>query len=184
MPRANRFFLPGQIWHITHRCHRKSFLLRFARDRRGYLSWLLEPVSYTGTCATEARWDAVRGGEPEAICRYCEGSRQRDAPRSPRPFGLRPGRSSTALPSLTISAYGLRRAPCIRSVLATTHHAPVYEMGSEHIREHRSTDSRLRACFPGRRARTGRLSGEARAPGDPLSARWRERHYWTHRRRE
>src|SRR6185295_8801787 len=86
MPRANRFFLPGQIWHITHRCHRKSFLLRFARDRRGYLSWLLEPISYVGTCATEARWDAGRGGEPEAICRYCEGSRQRDAPRSPRPL--------------------------------------------------------------------------------------------------
>src|SRR5499426_4211736 len=45
----------------------------------------LEPISYIGTCATEARWDAGRGGEPEAICRYCEGSRQRDAPRSPRP---------------------------------------------------------------------------------------------------
>jgi hypothetical protein len=23
MPRANRHFLPGHIWHITHRCHRK-----------------------------------------------------------------------------------------------------------------------------------------------------------------
>ena len=37
MPRANRYFLPGQIWHITHRCHEKSFLLGFARDRRSYL---------------------------------------------------------------------------------------------------------------------------------------------------
>jgi hypothetical protein len=34
MPRANRHFLPGQLWHITHRCHEKSFLLRFPRDRR------------------------------------------------------------------------------------------------------------------------------------------------------
>src|SRR5262249_28666287 len=75
-------------------------------------------------------WDAGRGGEPEAICRYYEGSRQRDAPRSPRPSGLRPGRSFTALPSSTISTYGLRRVPCIRSVLATTQHEPGYETGS------------------------------------------------------
>ena len=25
MPRANRHFLPGYVWHITHRCHRKKF---------------------------------------------------------------------------------------------------------------------------------------------------------------
>jgi hypothetical protein len=23
MPRANRHFLPGHVWHITHRCDRK-----------------------------------------------------------------------------------------------------------------------------------------------------------------
>ena len=34
MPRANRYFLPGYIWHITHRCHKKEFLLKFARDRQ------------------------------------------------------------------------------------------------------------------------------------------------------
>mgnify|MGYP006287661501 CR=1 FL=1 len=42
MPRANRYFLPGYIWHITHRCHRRDFLLRFIRDRRRYLHWLFE----------------------------------------------------------------------------------------------------------------------------------------------
>lgn len=42
MPRANRHFLPGHIWHITHRCHRKSFLLKFARDRQSYLRWIFE----------------------------------------------------------------------------------------------------------------------------------------------
>lgn len=36
MPCANRHFLPGCVWHITHRCHRKSFLLKFARDRAGF----------------------------------------------------------------------------------------------------------------------------------------------------
>jgi putative transposase len=42
MPRANRYFLPGHIWHITHRCHQKAFILKFARDRRRYLRWVFE----------------------------------------------------------------------------------------------------------------------------------------------
>ncbi len=42
MPRANRHYLPGHIWHITHRCHQKQFLLRFARDRPAWLGWLFE----------------------------------------------------------------------------------------------------------------------------------------------
>lgn len=28
MPRANRCFLPNHVWHITHRCHKKEFLLK------------------------------------------------------------------------------------------------------------------------------------------------------------
>jgi len=50
MPRANRHFLPGQLWHITHRCHEKSFLLKFARDRRRYLHWLFEAKKRFGLC--------------------------------------------------------------------------------------------------------------------------------------
>jgi putative transposase len=42
MPRANRHFLPGYVWHITHRCHEKKFLLKFARDRQRYLRWVFE----------------------------------------------------------------------------------------------------------------------------------------------
>ncbi len=42
MPRANRHFIPGVVWHITHRCHKKEFLLKFARDRRRWLRWLFE----------------------------------------------------------------------------------------------------------------------------------------------
>ena len=33
MPRANRHIVPGQIWHIPHRCHKKQWLLKFAKDR-------------------------------------------------------------------------------------------------------------------------------------------------------
>ena len=42
MPRANRIFLPGHIWHITHRCHKKEFLLKFAKDRQRWLHWLFQ----------------------------------------------------------------------------------------------------------------------------------------------
>jgi putative transposase len=42
MPRANRHFLAGHVWHLTHRCHQKQFLLKFPRDRRRYLHWVFE----------------------------------------------------------------------------------------------------------------------------------------------
>ena len=42
MPRANRHYLPGNIWHLTHRCHKKEFLLKFGRDREEWISWLFE----------------------------------------------------------------------------------------------------------------------------------------------
>jgi|SRR5688572_7514959 len=51
MPRANRHFLHGQLWHITHRCHEKAFLLKFARDRRRYLRWLFEAKKRFGLSA-------------------------------------------------------------------------------------------------------------------------------------
>ena len=40
MPRAKRYYLPGCVGHITHRCHKKEFLLKFARDRSRYLELL------------------------------------------------------------------------------------------------------------------------------------------------
>jgi len=40
MARAKRHYIPGQIWHITHRCHKREFLLKFAKDRRRWLQWL------------------------------------------------------------------------------------------------------------------------------------------------
>jgi putative transposase len=40
MARAHRHFIPGQVWHLTHRCHKREFLLKFARDRERWLQWL------------------------------------------------------------------------------------------------------------------------------------------------
>jgi len=52
MPRANRHFIPGYIWHLTHRCHKGEFLLKLSRDRYRQVSsspgdgyQLREPVS-------------------------------------------------------------------------------------------------------------------------------------------
>ena len=42
MARANRHNIPGGLWHITHRCHKKEFLLKFARDRHRLVAWLRE----------------------------------------------------------------------------------------------------------------------------------------------
>lgn len=40
MPRANRFFIPGYVWHITSRCINKEFHLKFIHDKRRLLYWL------------------------------------------------------------------------------------------------------------------------------------------------
>ena len=74
MPRANRHFHPGQVWHITHRCHKKWCVqalyairlrggtgaarrfsppakdyLRYSPDR-GYLSVSTTPTSSAHLC--------------------------------------------------------------------------------------------------------------------------------------
>lgn len=48
MPRANRFFVPGEVWHITHRCHKHEFLLKFERDRLRWRHWLFQAKKYYG----------------------------------------------------------------------------------------------------------------------------------------
>ena len=42
MARAKRHYIPGHVWHITHRCHKREFLLKFAKDRKAWLDWLLK----------------------------------------------------------------------------------------------------------------------------------------------
>ena len=55
VPRANHYFVPGKVYHLTHRCHDRQFLFRFARDRDGYRQALWEtlqqaPVSVLAYC--------------------------------------------------------------------------------------------------------------------------------------
>jgi putative transposase len=94
MPRANRHFLPGYVWHITHRCHRKSFLLKFARDRQSYLRWVFEAkkrfglsvLNYIVTCNHVHL--LVRDSGPRVIA----DSMQLIAGRSGQEFNQRKGR--------------------------------------------------------------------------------------------
>ncbi len=50
MPRANRYFVPGLVWHLTHRCHQQEFLLKFDKDRQCWLHWLFEAKKRYGLC--------------------------------------------------------------------------------------------------------------------------------------
>jgi len=42
MARAKRHYIPEQIWHLTHRCHKRDFLLKLVKDKRRWLQWLFE----------------------------------------------------------------------------------------------------------------------------------------------
>jgi len=42
MARANRHFIAGHIWHLTHRCHKREFLLKFSKDRTRWMELLRE----------------------------------------------------------------------------------------------------------------------------------------------
>ena len=42
MAGAKRHYIPGCIRHITHRCHKREFLLKFSKDRHRYLQWLYQ----------------------------------------------------------------------------------------------------------------------------------------------
>ncbi|MFO7644963.1 MAG: transposase [Desulfosarcina sp.] len=42
MARAKRHYVPDQIWHITQRCHKREFLLKFKQDRQRWIQWLFE----------------------------------------------------------------------------------------------------------------------------------------------
>jgi len=45
MPRANRLNSGGGIFHVTHRCHNRQFLLKFARDRNSYRARLRQHLA-------------------------------------------------------------------------------------------------------------------------------------------
>jgi putative transposase len=78
MPRANRYILPGGAYHLTHRCHNRSWLLRFARDRTEYCRRLREclrsfEVSLLTYCVTSNHTHLlVTAKDPDDISRLMQ----------------------------------------------------------------------------------------------------------------
>ncbi len=50
MTRAHRIFIPGLVWHLTQRCHKREFLLKFHRDRVRWRQWLFQAVKRFDLC--------------------------------------------------------------------------------------------------------------------------------------
>lgn len=44
MPRANRYYQTGLVYHITHRCNHQDFLLKNKIDKDRYRYWLFQAV--------------------------------------------------------------------------------------------------------------------------------------------
>ena len=53
MPRASDYLIEGYTYHLTHRCHNRKFLLRFARDRNAYREWLQKELAGIGCPFTD-----------------------------------------------------------------------------------------------------------------------------------
>ena len=94
MPRANRHHIPGQVWHITHRCHKREFLFKFSRDRKCWIQWLFEAKKRYGLSILNFMVTSnhihllVVDGESDAISR----SIQLIAGSSAQEFNRRKGR--------------------------------------------------------------------------------------------
>jgi len=80
MPRANRYIVAGRIYHITHRCHDRALLLKFAQDREAYRSMLREHLQDARTlslltyCITSNHTHLLltTRDAPEAISRFMQ----------------------------------------------------------------------------------------------------------------
>ena len=85
MPRANRYHVPGYTYHLTHRCHNRKFLLRFALDRDTYQRMLWQslrksPVWLLAYCITCNHVHLLaRSDEPGAISSWLQGVQGRFA---------------------------------------------------------------------------------------------------------
>ncbi len=88
MPRANRYYLPGLIWHLTHRCHNQEFLFKFKLDRDRYRRWLFEAHKRYGFCvlnyiitSNHIHLIVFDNGHPDAIedsMQFCQGRHAQD----------------------------------------------------------------------------------------------------------
>ena len=62
MARANRHYIPGHVWHLTHRCHKREYLLKFGKDRLRWMQWLFEAGEHLLRCLVYVGLNMVRCG--------------------------------------------------------------------------------------------------------------------------
>ena len=62
MSRAKRHYVPGHVWHITHRCHKRTFLLKFTEGfetyeqlKQAHLKWVDSAIQDENK-GREAKW--------------------------------------------------------------------------------------------------------------------------------
>ena len=100
MARANRLRVDGGVFHLTHRCHNRAFLLKFARDRDAYRAKVREhlrqfDVSVLDYCVTsnhvhllvDASERLEAWAEVEARIRFCLAQRGHEGSRGLQPTG-------------------------------------------------------------------------------------------------
>jgi hypothetical protein len=76
MPRANRYFIPGQIGHVTHCCHKREFLLKFGKVNKNRQRWLGWPFEAKKRYVEQLRevdneGDGVQRQSTEEEMEYC-----------------------------------------------------------------------------------------------------------------
>jgi hypothetical protein len=68
MARANRHILSGQIWHLTHRCHQRQFLLKFACDRQAWIEIsTTQYLSLVRAHASQRMLAEMEGSKPDEV---------------------------------------------------------------------------------------------------------------------
>lgn len=80
MPRSNRYIEPGHTYHVTHRCHDRAFLFRFAIDRQAYRKMMRERLPVYGIrllnyCLTSNHTHLllrVRDGTVDSLSRFMQ----------------------------------------------------------------------------------------------------------------
>ena len=93
MGRANQFNSGGGIFHLTHRCHNRAFLLKFARDRDGYREMLRRQLEEFKVCLQKAQRMVLTRRETEVIEREKGVSVLQE---SPPPYGQKASPKSGA----------------------------------------------------------------------------------------
>jgi len=53
---TKRHFIPGYVWHIAVRCHKREFLLNFPRGRRRWIEWLYQAKRW------QFKYSGIRSG--------------------------------------------------------------------------------------------------------------------------